>query len=113
MIKYNQSKQIMGALRISARFRPENKIVKDLAVSKDFTGVRGGKMYICAKCKNVYPPKQINIDHIKPVIPLNKKTEDMSWDEIIKRLFCPIFNLQVLCVDCHHEKSSKEKSERT
>lgn len=112
MVKYNKNKQIMGALRVAARFRPENKKVKEMAVSNEYSGVRGGKMYICNYCKNVFGPRQIHIDHIKPVIPLDKTTEDMSWDEIIDNLFCPIDNLQVLCIDCHHDKSAKEKHDR-
>lgn len=87
--------------------------VKEKAVHKTKKGPRGGKVYICKKCKATFPGKDVQVDHIKVVVPLNKTIHDMSYDEIVKRMFCPISNLQVLCKSCHSKKTTHERKERT
>lgn len=66
--------------------------------------------------KKKYPRKvrqgKIQIDHIDPVVPLNKKTADLSWNEFIERLFCDRNNLQRLCEKCHTKKSTQENKSR-
>jgi hypothetical protein len=64
--------------------------------------------------KEQFPDKNIQMetiykDHIDPVIPLVSGWE-WSWDEIIERMFCEIENIQVICKECHDEKT-KEESE--
>jgi 5-methylcytosine-specific restriction endonuclease McrA len=58
--------------------------------------------------KNVKTGK-IHIDHIDPVIPL---TGWMNFDNFITRLFCSEDNLQILCSECHKEKTFQEKEQR-
>lgn len=62
-------------------------------------------VYECAKCKGHFGRKEIDIDHIVPVIPLHG-TDD--WNLIIERLFCDSSGLQVLCKKCHKEKTQFE-----
>lgn len=66
-----------------------------------------GMHYKCKSCKNEYPAKQVQVDHIKPVV--DAKIGFTSWDEFIERLYCTKDNLQVLCKMCHDKKTLKEK----
>lgn len=54
----------------------------------------------------------MQVDHIEPVIALTEKLEDLSWDQLVDRLWCPIDNLQPLCQTCHKRKSKEENKER-
>jgi hypothetical protein len=54
--------------------------------------------YECRKCKQWFPGKEVQVDHI---------LECGSLDDanlFIGRLFCEIDNLQVLCKPCHKGK---------
>ena len=62
--------------------------------------------YQCKACKNWFPEKQINVDHIKPAGSLNC-AQDLPG--FVDRLFCEQENLQVLCSECHNEKTKLEK----
>lgn len=66
--------------------------------------------YKCAKCKESFVAKDIQVDHILPVVPPSGFT---TWDDFIKRLFCPAKELQVLCKPCHAIKTKKENAART
>ena len=65
--------------------------------------------YICKKCKNWFPEKQINVDHICPAGSLNS-AQDLPG--FVERLFCEIDNLQCLCTKCHDEKTQLEKPKK-
>jgi 5-methylcytosine-specific restriction endonuclease McrA len=61
--------------------------------------------YQCNQCKNWFPDKKINVDHVHPVGTL-KSAKDLPF--FVENLFCEIDNLQVLCSDCHNAKTKKE-----
>lgn len=63
----------------------------------------------CENCKDFVATYQMEVDHITPVIPLDKTLEELTWDEVIDRLWCNIENLQGLCLTCHKEKSKVER----
>jgi hypothetical protein len=63
--------------------------------------------YLCAMCEQEYTQKDVQVDHIKPVI--DPKKGFVSWDTYIDRMFCEGKNLQVLCKICHAEKTKIEK----
>lgn len=66
--------------------------------------------YTCASCNKEYPAKEVNVDHIEPVVcPVNGFE---NWDVYIKRMFCPKENLQVLCSTCHTAKTDDERKQR-
>ena len=65
--------------------------------------------YQCRKCHGLFLKKDTCIDHIKPVIPPKGFT---TFDDYVANLFCKEDNFQVLCVDCHKEKTKKEVQER-
>ncbi len=62
--------------------------------------------YECKSCKKLFGHKEVEIDHIIPVI--NIKTSFTNWDDYIKSLYCDISNLSCLCKNCHASKSAIE-----
>lgn len=63
--------------------------------------------YLCAMCEEEFTSKDIQVDHIEPVVDPKKGFKD--WNTYIPRLFCEKSNLQVLCTSCHKEKTKQEK----
>lgn len=64
----------------------------------------------CASCHNNLPTKEVQVDHIMPVV--DPATGFVSWDETIYRLYCDTSNLQVLCKACHLLKTKADKALR-
>ena len=62
--------------------------------------------YLCNECKNWFPEKQINVDHIEPAGSLNCANDLPAF---VEKLFCEVDNLQVLCTTCHNVKTQLEK----
>lgn len=94
------------------RYPPKFEVLKEAFTGKK-TNTSSGRIashYRCAKCQEEFPSKQVQVDHIDPVV--DPKVGFISWDEFIKRLFCGSNNLQVLCLQCHLEKSKQEKEKR-
>ena len=56
--------------------------------------------------------KEIEIDHIEPVIEFGKTRSDYTIQEIYERIDCDIENLQRLCKECHKQKTKDEKVKR-
>jgi len=67
-------------------------------------------LYQCISCKKCFGPKEINKDHIESVIPV--ETGFKSWDETIKRMFVKSNQIQILCINCHEQKSAIENQLR-
>lgn len=65
--------------------------------------------YQCESCKQAFGPKEINKDHIEPVIPV---TGFKSWDEVIDRMFVKSEQYQILCLTCHDSKTLVENQMR-
>lgn len=66
--------------------------------------------YKCNKCKKDFTLKEVVVDHIHPVI--DPKRGFVSWDEYIDRMFPDISGFQILCQNCHKEKSNMENKQR-
>jgi len=88
----------------SARVEKQKKN-KDGSIAK-----RPEVWHRCNLCKELV--KKINLDHVSPVVALDKSYSDYTLDEYVKRLDCKIDNLQVLCVDCHKKKTAEERKQR-
>lgn len=128
--KYNQNSQIRSAIRRTFSRSPLVQEVLKAARSehdqykKDGTlAKRKAVRYECAECGKLFMRKDVAVDHIEPVIPLDK--EFSNWDVFVLRLFCAISNLQVLCsykikdkekygdiLSCHHIKTQQERAIR-
>ena len=65
----------------------------------------------CAKCDGLFTMAEINVDHIVPVGKGFGWPPGQDMIDWMKRQFCKVENLQVLCVKCHRAKSTKEKAE--
>lgn len=96
-----------GSTRWPPRFEALNAAKRGKKVNEK-TG-RLAEHYECAECHGEFPAKDVQVDHINSVIPL---TGFVSWDDVIKRMFCPVEGLQVLCKTCHSRKSKEEGVER-
>jgi 5-methylcytosine-specific restriction endonuclease McrA len=104
---------IISALRAASRRWPVKwAVLKDAAVGKQ-KNISTGKLaehYKCASCGNIFPAKEVVVDHIDPVV--DPKKGFVSWDDYIERMFCEAEGLQVLCKPCHKVKTDEERKSR-
>lgn len=103
---------IIAVLRSGTRrYPPKWETLKDayVGIRLNEKTNREGKHYLCALCEGEFPAKEVEVDHIEPVISSKGFT---SWDDYIARLFCDKSNLQVVCKGCHKIKSYNEGQER-
>ena len=79
-----------------------------LAAKRPYTGPlkRQKFEYQCNQCKQWFPEKKINVDHITPAGELNCANDLPGF---VERLFCEVSGLQCLCTTCHDAKTLKEK----
>lgn len=65
--------------------------------------------YKCAICKDWWPEKQVEVDHI---IPAGSLSSYGDLPGFVERLFCEEKDLRVLCKDCH-KKITQESKQKT
>lgn len=65
--------------------------------------------YKCSKCKHFFGRREIQLDHIVPVIPIEGID---SLDKIAERLTVESKGWQVLCKPCHRVKTNEENALR-
>lgn len=103
---------IKSALRsASQRWPPKYTALKKASVGKKVNWKTGrlAQHFKCNSCDGEFPQKEVQVDHIKPIIdPVKGFT---SWDDVIHNMFCEEDNLQVLCKDCHVTKTTAEKQQ--
>lgn len=87
----------------------EKALVKDYADPQRPRVTKWGR---CAECGNMEPLYKMQVDHKAPVQPLGVTLEEMTWDELVDRVWCDERNLQTICVACHSKKSKAENAER-
>lgn len=86
--------KLVNAARQGWRFSGNYNIVKKNAKTKP-------GWYNCAACKRT--TEKPKVDHIQAI---GKQPSCMyDFGAWLTRLFCPIENLQVLCTQCHLEKT--------
>lgn len=67
--------------------------------------------YRCAMCGELFGPKEVDIDHIEPVI--DPRTGFTTFDDYINKLFCDADGFQILCrAACHSSKTMIEDQMR-
>ncbi len=66
----------------------------------------------CNQCGKPEAKSSVEIDHIAPVVPLDRPLEEMSWDELVSRVWCDVKGLQILCETCHTDKTRLEQKAR-
>lgn len=94
-----------GSRRWPPKFETLNGAKTEKKVNKA-TG-RIAQHYRCIACNDDYPAKDVQVDHIKPIV--DPKKGFQTWDLFIANLFCEKDNLQILCKTCHTEKTNLEK----
>lgn len=101
--RWNLRTKIMSALRNVSRFDPDGR-----EALKQARKARG--LYQCAHCKQLFSERQVQKDHVVPVVKLSGFNGD--WNDVIKRLFPGPDGYQILCFTCHFTKTQNENKER-
>jgi len=92
--EYNLESKIVQALRKIWSFSPNRREALKLAKSENPFEFR------CAICKRL--TEKPFVDHKTPI-----GLED-SWDGFIEKLFCEPSGLQIMCRQCHKNKTSED-----
>jgi len=94
------------------KYPPKYETLKAASVGKKVNAKtnRMAEHFTCNMCKGEFPAKEVNVDHIFPVV--CPYTGFVDWNTFISRLFCEGGNLQVLCSPCHDIKTAEERVER-
>jgi hypothetical protein len=123
--------RIKGAIRRTFRLHPAMKeVLQEARVELPPKTLKDGSVgkknqirYKCAGCGELFSQKNVQVDHIETVVPLDKSETEMPFDEwistIARNIFCKKDNLQVLCstkkkdlpagkYSCHGDKSRRE-----
>ena len=104
---------IISALRAHMkRLPPKWKALKAAMVGRK-VNKRTGRLaehYLCASCGNFFVARDVQVDHIDPVVSPEEGFQD--WWTYFNRLYCEADNLQVLCKQCHKDKTNAERKER-
>jgi hypothetical protein len=114
-ISAKERNALIGAIRrVFSRSDLRREVLESVKVVMhyDITHPRVKHWSRCPLCKKIAPRYLFAVDHIVPVIPLNKTQVDMSWDDIINAIWCEKSNLQPICKKCHSEKTSHERKLR-
>lgn len=121
--------QVKGAIRRIFRQSPmmqealeKARVELPPATKKDGTpGKRPRVRYRCAICGNLFPKTKnkssfIQVDHVNPVVPLNKNESDLTYDDLVNNIMYG--ELQVVCSvpmkyndgkpSCHKKKTDEE-----
>lgn len=104
---------VKSALRAaSRRWPPKYEALKRACVGKRHDPATGKQSfrYTCQGCANIFKAAEVSVDHIWPVI----DTEEgfTNWDDVIRRMFCEVDGLQILCHTCHSKKTQNERKQR-
>lgn len=67
-------------------------------------------VYFCGICGGHFKKKDMEKDHINPVVNTEGKKADMNT--FVENLFCDTENMQMLCIPCHDQKSQTEQQLR-
>lgn len=70
-------------------------------------------IYRCALCSRdkLYKRKEINVDHIIPVVMYGEDAKN-DLESICIRLFCSVDGLRILCIDHHQEITNIQREKR-
>lgn len=66
----------------------------------------------CEECGKMEAKSNVQVDHVLPVIAVTETLADLSWDDLVNRIWCPANNLKIICKPCHKAKTNRENKER-
>ncbi|MNX05478.1 hypothetical protein D3C86_350920 [compost metagenome] len=100
-----------GLRSTSQRWPPKYRVLSRACVGQKINPKSGrlAKHYVCASCRFEFVAKDVEVNHILPVIPTSGFD---SWDATIERLFCEESGLECLCKPCHRLITKQENAER-
>jgi hypothetical protein len=103
-----------GLRSMTYRWGPKNEAKKDANTRRGYYmcvgyGIPAHEITtsVIHKDKRV---SNVHVDHIDPVI--DPDTGFTSWDAVIKRMFCEKEGFQILCRECHYNKTQDERKRR-
>lgn len=88
--------------RLSYQWPPRKDAIKKARLERG--------IYRCNICEGKFGPKEIQLDHIEPVV--NEEDGFIDWNIYLERLFCAEEGFQVLCKPCHEAKTFLENQIR-
>lgn len=106
---------IKGAIRRVFSRSELRRRALDAAIVKDYhdpSRKRVTRWGRCHGCNKLEPAYLLEVDHQSPVIPLDSSLEQMTWDELVDRVWCDEKLLKPLCESCHKDKTKGEQQER-
>jgi hypothetical protein len=103
---------IRSALRLASRKWPpriEAKLAARRRIKRPGRSKRQKFEYQCSGCKNWFPDKDVEVHHLEPCGTLGSY-DDLP--EFVRRLFCEVESLAVVCHQCHkHCLTSRQVEE--
>ena len=115
---YNALRRLTYSYPPNAEVRRRNKIDKALFCCEEckrycYEGKskRNFAVLVTKYPNNTVIMEKCEVDHIDPIIPIQTGWK-WDWNDIIRRMFCSIKNLKLLCKSCHKGKTSGESTER-
>lgn len=105
---------IKGALR---RVFSRSDLRKSVFMAASYSAIKEHRPKVkrwakCSTCNKEYPAYLCEVDHVEPVVPLDRSLDEMTWDELLDRLWCNPSNLKVICKMCHKSKCLEENKLR-
>ena len=103
---------VKSALRSASQRWPPKQSCLSEACTGTKVNIKTGRMakhYKCNQCDGEFPAKDVEVNHIIPVVPIEGFD---NWDNVIKRLFCEKSGLEVVCKPCHKLITKEENATR-
>lgn len=101
-----------GIRSLTRKWKPMFDALNDAKTEIKINPKTGKKAmhYKCAMCSDDHPVKEMAIDHIEPIVPVDHEAD---WDEMIARALVEKEGFQVLCKEpCHKAKTKEENDAR-
>jgi hypothetical protein len=99
----NRKAFVVASLRrASLKWPPRNEAMRLARVKRG--------LYKCKMCSGLYRSKEIDIDHIIPVVSL--RNGFTNWDDYIINMLPDVDGFQILCKTCHLVKTNLEDTMR-
>ena len=105
---------IKGGLRaLTNRWGPKNECKKKARVARGIYRCAGFGIPAHKVPASIVDDKKgrINNVYVDHIIPIIGPEGFVSWDQTIKRMFCEVDGLQVLCKECHDNKTKQEREQ--
>lgn len=109
----------------SRRWRPKNAAKQSAREGKIVNPKTGRENNAgrCASCGELFLEKELEADHIEPVVPIGKTMSLCSREdfdpskhvclaEVAERMYVEIDGYQMLCNTCHKDKTTRERQAR-